>query len=179
MTPHAARRVFEGRVVNLRVDDIDARGGGTRPVEVVEHPGGVVIVARPSPSEIVLVRQYRHAVGQDLWEAPAGMLEENEAPELAAARELREETGYRAKRLRPIFTTYASPGFCTERWHFFEAEGLRTGEADPDENEDLELRTWSIEEAWSLVATDRLRDGKTQVALAWARMQLIERPARP
>lgn len=175
MKIHAARRVYEGRVVNLRVDEVDARRGGTRPFEVVEHGGGVVVIACPRPGAIVLVRQHRHAVGEDLWEAPAGMLEAGEAPASAAARELREETGYRAEALVPLFTSWATPGFCTERWHFFHAAGLRAGEADPDENEELEIRSWSIDEAWDLVAADQLRDAKTQIALAWAQR---ERSAR-
>lgn len=172
MNVRSVRRVHEGRVIRVRVDEVDARRGGTRPFEVVEHGGGVVIVAQPSPVEIVLVRQHRHAVGEDLWEAPAGMLEPNEAPAAAAARELREETGYRATaELVPLFTTWATPGFCTERWHFYHADGVSAGAAEPDEDEEIESRIWSVEEAWSLVVADRLRDGKTQIALAWARMR--------
>ncbi len=170
MQVHGSRRVYQGRVVGLRVDEIDAyHGEAHREVEVVEHPGGVAIVAQPSPGEIVLVRQYRHAVGQDLWEVPAGMIERGEPPLETARRELIEETGYRAASLRFLFSLYTSPGFCNERIHLFCAEGLTPGEAAPEDDEQFEIRTWKIEEAWQLVETDRLRDAKTQIALAWAR----------
>ena len=172
MKPYTSDRIYTGRFVNLRVDEIDRkRGEGRRIVEVVEHAGGVCVIARPSPSQIVLVKQHRHAVDQDLWEAPAGMLEAGEAPIDTARRELLEETGYRAESLRFVWSIYTSPGFCNERIHFFAADGLVAGEAEPDDDEDFELRTWSIEDAWALVERDELRDAKTQVALAWARMQ--------
>src|SRR5579884_487809 len=105
MQPHSSRRLYEGRVINLRLDEIDkARNGGRRLVEIVEHAGGAVIIALPSPREIVLVRQYRYAVGEELWELPAGMIEPGEDPKDAALRELEEETGYRAGSLRELWS---------------------------------------------------------------------------
>jgi ADP-ribose pyrophosphatase len=172
MKTRESEKIYAGRVVNLRVDEIDrVRGGGRRKVEVVEHVGGVCIIARPSPQEIVLVKQYRHAVDSDLWEVPAGMIERGEPPIETARRELIEETGYRADSLRFLWSIYTTPGFCTERIHFFVAEGLTPGAAQPEDDEEFELRTWSIADAWALVEADRLRDAKTQVALAWARTQ--------
>ena len=170
MRVYASRRIYSGRVVGLRVDEIDAyHGDAHRDVEVVEHPGGVAIIAQPSPGEIVLVRQYRHAVDEDLWEVPAGMIERGEPPLETARRELIEETGYRARELRFLFSMYTTPGFCNERIHLFAAEGLTLGEAAPEDDEQFEIRTWSVAEAWVLVESDRLRDAKTQIALAWAR----------
>jgi len=172
MSAHESEKIYAGRVVNLRVDEIDrVRGGGRRKVEVVEHVGGVCIIARPSLHEIVLVKQYRHAVDTDLWEVPAGMIERGEPPIETARRELIEETGYRADSLRFLWSIFTTPGFCTERIHFFVAEGLSAGAAQPEDDEEFELRTWSIADAWALVEADRLRDAKTQVALAWARTQ--------
>ena len=161
--------VYRGRVIDLRVDEIDARGGGKRMVEVAEHRGGVVIVARPEPSAIVLVRQYRFAVRESLWEVPAGMLEEGEDPALAARRELQEETGYRARDVRFLWSAYSTPGFCDELLRFYVAEGLERGEQALDENEDIEVRTFALDEAWAMVERDELRDAKSQIALAWAR----------
>ena len=116
-------------MLNLRVEEVDKPHGGTRLVEVVEHTGGVVIVAQPDPGTIVLVRQYRFAVEATLWEAPAGMIDPGEDPAAAALRELREETGYRAERIEFLFSAYSTPGFCQERLHFFVARGLTPGAA--------------------------------------------------
>jgi ADP-ribose pyrophosphatase len=172
MQPHSSRRIYEGRVLNLRVDEIDAPGGRRRLIEVVEHNGGAVIIARPSPSEIVMVRQHRYAVGADLWELPAGMVDPGEAPETAAGRELREETGYTARTLRYLWSSYATPGFCEERWSFYVAEDLQPGAQHLDDNEQIEVRTWRIEEAWRLIEADQLRDAKSQIGIAWAYSQL-------
>ena len=173
MKTHTSERIYTGRVVNLRVDEIDAaRGGSHRKIEVVEHPGGVVVIARPTPAEIVLVRQHRHAVDRDLWEVPAGMIERGEPPIETARRELIEETGYRAASLRFLWSLYPTPGFCEERIHLFVAEGLTPGLAAPEDDEEFEIETWRVEDAWELVERDELRDAKTQIALAWARANL-------
>ncbi len=173
MNVHSSLRIYEGRILNLRVDEIDAyHGDRTRKVEVVEHAGGVAIIAQPAPETIVLVKQYRHAVGGDLWEVPAGMIERGEPPLETAKRELIEETGYRAERWRALWSIYTTPGFCEERIYFFVAEGLSQGESAPEDDESFELRVWDLEEAWRLVERDELRDSKTQIALAWARSQL-------
>lgn len=171
MKVYASERAYAGRVIDLRVDEVDQlRGGGTRAFEVVEHVGGACVIARPTPHEIVLVKQHRHAVGADLWEVPAGMVEPGEPPLETARRELIEETGYRCASLRFLWSIYTTPGFCNERIHFFVADGLTPGESKPDDDESFELRTWRIEDAWGLVERDELRDAKTQIALAWARM---------
>jgi ADP-ribose pyrophosphatase len=167
---YETRRIFEGNLVNLRLDEVDARKGGRRLFEVIEHKGGVVVVAQPVADTIVLVRQHRHAVGADLWEVPAGVLETGEDPAAAALRELREETGYRARRVRYLWSAYSSPGFCNELLRFFVAEDLELGEPDPDDNEEFEVRTFGLDEAWALVEADGLRDAKSQIALAWALM---------
>lgn len=170
VTPHASERIYTGRVVNLRVDEIDrVRGEGRRTIEVVEHPGGACVIACPAPGTIVLVRQHRHAVDQDLWELPAGMIERGEDPLETARRELIEETGYRAESVRYLWSIYPTPGFCAERIYFYVAEGLTVGDAAPDDDEHFEIRTWSVDDAWALVERDELRDAKTQIALAWVR----------
>ncbi len=172
MKTFSSERIYSGRVVNLRVDEIPApREGGRRKVEVVEHSGGVAIIAQPRPGEIVLVKQHRHAIDADIWEVPAGMIERGEPPIETARRELIEETGYRADSLRFLWSIYTTPGFCDERIHFFVAEGLAPGVAEPEADEEFELRVWPVEEAWKLVEADQLRDAKTQIALAWALRQ--------
>jgi ADP-ribose pyrophosphatase len=172
MKAYSSRQVFSGRIVRVRVDEIDSLGGGRRTVEVIEHAGGVAIIAQPTPETIVLVKQYRHAVGGDLWEVPAGMIDPGEEPAATASRELLEETGYRAERVAFLWSIYTTPGFCEERIYFYLAEGLTPGEAEPDEDEQFELREWRVEDAWALVERDELRDAKTQIALAWALSRL-------
>ncbi|MDQ2908780.1 MAG: NUDIX hydrolase [Candidatus Eremiobacteraeota bacterium] len=168
MKVHGSERIYSGKVLNLRVDEIDRVGDGTRKVEVVEHVGGVCIIAQPSADEIVLVKQRRHAVGEDLWEAPAGMMERDEPARETARRELLEETGYQAGSLRFLWSMYTVPGYGEERISFFVAEGLTAGAAQPEDDEQFELRTWRLDEAWALVERDAMRDAKTQIALAWA-----------
>jgi len=154
----ASERIYSGRVLNLRVDEIDAlRGNKPRKVEVVEHQGGAVVIAQPSRETIVLVRQYRHPTGQELWEVPAGMIERGEPPLETARRELIEETGYRAERLTFLWSIYTTPGFCEERIHFFVADGLTPGEAAPEEDEAFDVREWRVEDAWKMVERDELR----------------------
>ncbi len=177
MHVYSTRRVYEGNVINLRVDEVDARKGGRRAFEVVEHKGGVVIVAQPAPGTIVLVRQQRHAVGEDLWEVPAGMLETGEDPAHAAARELREETGYRAERVRYLWSAYSTPGFCTELLRFFVAEALTPGEPSPDDNEEFEVRTFPSRTPgrWSSATSCATRSRRSR----WPGRRATGRPASP
>jgi ADP-ribose pyrophosphatase len=162
------RRVYEGRVVNLRVDTLPARGGRTHDVEVVEHAGAVVVIVQPSPETMLLVKQYRHPVGRETWEAVAGGMDPGEAPEAAAIRELREETGYRARRVSRLFSGYSAPGFCTELLHFCLVDGYEIGDPDPDEDEQIEVGVFAIQELWRMIEAGELQDAKTQVAVLWA-----------
>ena len=172
MTVVGTRRVYEGRIINLRVDEVIRDDGHRSAVEVVEHRGGVAIIAQPASHSIVLVRQFRPAIGRIMWEVPAGKLEANEDPMECATRELIEETGYRAQRLRRLWSFYTAPGFCSELLHLFVAEKLKAGEARPEEGERIEVQTFDVDEAWRLVVADELPDAKTQIALAWARQQI-------
>ncbi|MDE2572646.1 MAG: NUDIX hydrolase [bacterium] len=169
--PRSSRRIYEGRVISLRVDQIDSPEGKPRPYEVVEHPGAVCILAQPAPGEVVMIRQYRPAVGRYLWEVPAGKLEPGERPVDCAVRELREETGYRCERMRELWTFYASPGFCNELLHLCVAEGLSAGTAQPEPYEDIRVQTMSLADAWAMVERGEIPDAKTQIALARARLE--------
>lgn len=163
----ASRRVYDGKVVNLRVDTLRT-SSGDRPTEVVEHGGAVAVLVRPDPDHVVLVKQYRHPLGRETWEIVAGGIDPGETPEAAAARELREETGYVAKRWRRITSAYSAPGFCTELLYFFEASDLEGGAADPQDGEEIETGTFALHDLAARIERDDLPDAKTQIAVLWA-----------
>lgn len=161
-------RIYDGKVVNLRVDTLRGEGGRPHRVEVVEHSGAVVAIVRPRPDQMLLVRQYRHPLARDTWEVVAGGMDPGETPEEAAARELREETGYRARAVTRLWSAYSAPGFCDELLHFCLVDGYEVGEPDLDENEEIEVGVFSLEELWRMIRSDELPDAKSQVAVLWA-----------
>lgn len=171
------RVVFRGQVFRVRRDLVvepglrgrrAARGSGDgRPVvrEVVEHEGSVVVLPVFPDGRILLVRQYRYAVGDFLWELVAGHIEPGESPLAAARRELREETGYRARRFRRLLAFYPTPGFVSEKMHLYCASGLDAGEARPESDEALEARAFSRAELGRMMRRGQLRDGKSLVGI--------------
>jgi ADP-ribose pyrophosphatase len=165
----ATRRIYEGKVVSLRVDTLRTGSGKPHDVEVVEHAEAVVVIVRPRPGEMLLVRQYRHPLARDNWEVVAGVMNPGESPEDAAARELREETGYVAHRITRLWSAFSAPGFCSELLHFCVVDGYDIGEPEPDEGEeDMQLGIFALDELWRKIRDDELPDSKTQVAVLWA-----------
>lgn len=162
----ASDRLFEGRVVGLRVDTVE-EDGVRRRIEVVEHRGSFAIAPVTGTGRIVLVRQYRHAAGEDLWEIPAGTAEPGEEPIAGARRELREETGYTAQRLREICSVFPTPGYSAERVRIYAAYGLQPGEQALDEDEQIEIGEFDLDRAWSMQASGEIADMKTVLALLW------------
>lgn len=162
-----SHRLYEGRVVNLRVDSVELPGGRETKREVVEHGDVVAIVPLLEGSNVLLVRQYRLPAAQVLLEVPAGGVEEGESAEEAAQRELAEECGRRAGRLERLGGFYASPGYCSEFIHLFLATQLEASTASPDPDEDIEVVRLSLAEALRLVDTGEIRDGKTIAGLMW------------
>jgi ADP-ribose pyrophosphatase len=163
----ASNRVYEGRVVNLRVDTLQTTRGEHR-YEVVEHGGAVAVIVAPTPDSLVLVRQYRAPLAAYTWEICAGGIDAGEEPLDAALRELREETGYRARSMRKLWSAYSAPGFCTELLHFFVTDDVESGATDFDEGEDIETRTFALDELATMLRADELPDAKTQIAILWA-----------
>jgi ADP-ribose pyrophosphatase len=138
--------------------------------EVVRHPGAVLIVPRLDGDRLALVRNYRVAVMQRLWELPAGTLEPGEPPEIAAARELEEETGYRAARIEHLGDFYTSPGFCDELMRVYTAEKLEFVGQRLEPHEDIEVGVVTVDEALAMIDDGRIIDGKTIAALyLWMR----------
>ncbi|AUS27280.1 NUDIX hydrolase [Paenibacillus sp. P2(2022)] len=159
--------IFEGKVITVQVDTVELPDGSTGKREIVKHPGAVAILALHE-GKMLVVDQYRQAMGRCEVEIPAGKLERGEDPMEAAGRELREETGYTAKSLKLLHSFYTSPGFADEIIHLYVAEELERGEMEPDEDEFLELFEVTLEEAHTLIREGRISDAKTILAVyAW------------
>jgi len=168
--PTEIRKVFEGRVFTIAIERITLPRGHELDVEVVRHRGSVVLLPLTDDGRLVLVRQYRHAIGRWVWELPAGSLEPGEAPETAAARECHEEIGLIPGKLERLTGLYPTPGYCDEEMVFFRATGLRIpGPLDApvlqDEDEDIESRAFAIDELRRSVATGEIVDMKTVAGL--------------
>ncbi len=162
---------FSGRLIKVRVDDVVLPNGRRTKREVVVHRGAVAIIAVEG-GRIIMERQYRHTAGKVLWEIPAGTLEEGEDPESCAKRELEEETGYVAGTVRPLIHFYVAPGYSTEVIHFFLAGDLRKENASPDEDEAIETRFVSLEEAHEMVRSNVIEDGKSIIGILLALEEL-------
>ena len=167
----ASERIYEGRLINLRVDQVRTSTGVESVREIVEHPGAVAIIALDEAGRVLLVKQYRHAVRAVTLEIPAGTLEPDEDSLEAAQRELREETGYRAGQARSVGGHYTAPGFSTEYIHFYLATQLTNDRLTMDEDEVIDLIRLSLAEAIGLIYTGEIDDGKTVggllLAQAW------------
>jgi ADP-ribose pyrophosphatase len=166
----SSKLVYKGRVFSVYSDDVVEPTGARNTREVIRHSGSVVILAvdeskNPKDPEIIFERQYRHAAGQFLLEVPAGRREPNEPPLAAAKRELIEETGYRAKRWTLLTKYFASPGFLGEWMQIYLARDIREGAAQPEDDEQIEVRRIPLSEALALATTNRIHDGKTLIAL--------------
>ena len=171
---------FEGRVFDVWRDRVRiARDGSANEtvVEVVHHPGAVAIVALDDAGAVVLLRQFRYAAGGEIWEIPAGTLEEGESPEATAERELAEEAGLRAARWTSLVTVYTTPGFCDEEMRVFLAEGLTEASGERDADELFGLARVPLTDALAWCASGEIRDAKTIVGLYAARERL-ERDGR-
>ncbi len=159
--------IFQGKVISLQVDTVRLPDGETGTREVVKHPGAVAVLAIHD-DKMVVVEQYRVALGRSQIEVPAGKLNGNEDIWEAACRELKEETGYIASDWKHLYSCYTSPGFADEFIHLFLAESLIEGDADPDEDEFLESFEITLEQAIKLISNGTISDAKTILCvLAW------------
>lgn len=157
----SSEMIYQGRVFGLRRDEVLEPSGLRTTREVITHPGSVVVLPVLPDGRIVMVRQYRHATRQYLWELVAGRKEPEETPKQGAARELLEETGYRAKRFTVFLDVFPTPGFLEERMYLLLAEGLTAGEARPEEDEKIEVRAYRANELKQMIKSGRLRDAKS------------------
>ncbi len=172
----SSRPVFDGKIMKVKVDTVSLPNGNTAERELIEHNGAVAIVPITNRGNIVLVRQYRYAVGQTLIEIPAGKLELNEinSPEMAARRELEEETGYQCAWMDPLGVLYGIPAYSSEKVHLFVAKCLWKTEQHLDEDEFLDVFEVPIAEAVEMATDGRITDAKTVAGILRVRNFTVE-----
>lgn len=163
---------FHGKIVTVRIDDVRLPDGHVTRQEVVEHRESMTVVALDAAQRLVLVRQYRHAVGEELLETPAGSIDDGETAEEAVNRELAEETGFRAREVVRLGSFYLAPGWTTEHMHVFLARDLYEAPEDGDEDERIEVVHLSISDWEEQIARGGIRDCKSLGAWYLARRYL-------
>lgn len=160
-----SRPLYKGRSVNFNVDVIRLPNGKTATREYIDHPGAVAVIPFLDPRTIVMVEQFRHPIGRTTLEIPAGKLDEGETPLACVRRELGEETGYTARKVRRLLSFWPAPAFSNELLHIYRAEGLEPGDSRPDHDEFLRVRTVKVAAALRMVRDGRLQDAKTVISL--------------
>jgi len=153
--------IYEGKVFGVRADEVEEPNGVKATRVVITHPGSVVVLPVLKGGRILMIEQYRHATRRYLWELVAGRIDEGETVKEAAARELKEETGYTAQRFTEFLDIWPTPGFLEERMHILLAEGLTEGEATPEEDEKIISHSYTVRELKQMMKSGKLRDGKS------------------
>ena len=165
----ARSTVHKGRIIEVDIDVVRLPTGHTVDMEIVRHPGSVVLLPIPEPGKIILIRQYRYTIDKWIWELPAGSLKPREDPDQAAARECEEEIGLAPGRVTRLGGYYPTPGFCDEEMIFYRCEDLRPPAPDStarkDDDEEIEPRTFTLAEARALVQSGEIVDLKTIAGL--------------
>jgi len=169
------KTVYEGLIVNVRSDVAEIQNGNRVPREVVEHPGGVGIVPVTADNKILMVRQFRYPMEEELLEIPAGKLGKGEAPIDCAMRELSEETGCKAGEIIDMGAVYPSPGFCRETLFLFLALDLEQGEIHLDKDELLSVEAVEIDKLIELIMKNELPDAKSIIGIMKAKEYLGNR----
>lgn len=162
-----SEKIFEGRIINLRVDTVELENQKYAKREIVEHKSASAIVAINDKNEMLLVRQYRKAIEDFIYEIPAGIINIAEEPDECALRELKEETGYEAEKISLIFEFFTSPGFSNEKIYLYKAENLTFTSTKFDEDEFIETIAAGKDEVRKMVETGRIIDSKTLVAMLY------------
>ena len=165
--------IYQGRVIDVRVDEIEIEPGRVFKRDVVSHPGAVVILPVDAEGRILWITQYRYAAGKVLLELPAGTLEDGEDPEGCARREIVEEVGFTAGTWQALGGFYSAPGFCSEYLYAYLATDLREDYADGDEDEDIAVLPLTLEETYERLDTGEIIDAKS---IATLMLYLRKRP---
>jgi ADP-ribose pyrophosphatase len=163
----SSKVMLKGRVFAVRREEVIEPGGVRATREIVTHPGSVVVLPVFPDGRILMIRQYRHSVRQYLWELVAGSKDAGESFEKGAHRELLEETGYTARRMRKLLEVFPSPGFLTENMVIFLAEELKLGKAQPEAEERIDMRIFSVHEVESWIRAGKIRDAKSVAGILY------------
>lgn len=166
----SSKTVYEGKVFHVTSDEVVEPNGVRAKRDVVRHQGSVVVMAVDGSGanrRVLLIRQYRYAPDETMWEIPAGRIDEGEQPLEGAKRELTEETGFTAKRWKRVLSFYPSPGFMSEIMHIFTAEDLTKGKATPEEDERIAKRFFPLDAVVKMINAGKIRDGKTVAGVLW------------
>lgn len=181
----SSKTVYAGKIFTVHTDLVEEPGGVTASRDVIRHNGSAVILAvdhsrNAADPDVLLIRQYRHATGQFMYEIPAGRLEPGESLIPGAKRELIEETGYRAKKWSKLVRYFASPGFLSEAMNVLLAQELTLGDATPEDDERISIHMTPLSETVRLIQKGKILDGKTIVAvLLYHSLQTHSRPLNP
>ncbi len=166
--------VYPGRAFTIRRDHLRLPDGRTTKFDIVEHHGSVILIPIDEKGNLLFVRQYRHAAGKELLELPAGTLDEGEAPEWCARRELREETGMAADQIQLMGGFYLAPGYSTEYMYVYLATSLRHDPLQADADEFLQVETVPLTAALKMAENGEIPDAKSLAALLLARPHLVK-----
>ncbi|MBU0672700.1 MAG: NUDIX hydrolase [Candidatus Margulisbacteria bacterium] len=166
------KRLYKGTLIGLRRDTVELPNGKTSTREIVEHPGAVAVVAITKEDELVLIRQFRTPTKEILLEVPAGVPKKGEAGEVCAARELQEETGFHAKKVKKVWEGFASPGYSDELIRFYLAQDMVKIKQNLDEDEFVEVNLIDVETCMDLLKLGKIRDNKTMIGIMIADLYL-------
>ena len=167
------KNIFKGRIVNLNLETVTLPNGATVELEIIHHPGAAAVVPMKDDRTVVLIRQYRHAVGGYIYEIPAGKLHPGEDPRECAQRELEEEIGYKAGVLDHITSAFTTPGFTDEVIHIYKATHLQRGTQNLGHDEVLEIAEFPLEKTITMIRDGVIQDAKTIVGLQCVYLQLL------
>lgn len=167
-----SRRAYSGRVLNVEVDTVTFPDGSTGELEMVRHPGASAVLPfltdpHGADPQVLLIKQFRHAAGEFIYEIPAGKLDGNEDPRVCAERELLEETGCSAKHIEHVYTFYTTPGFTDERIHAFIATDLTQGASKHERDEFMTVETVTLSRALELIRAGELKDAKSALTILY------------
>lgn len=166
-------KIYQGKIIDLSVETVTLPNGATAELELIAHPGAAAVVPLKDDRTVVMIRQYRHAVGGYIYEIPAGKLHPGEDPRDCAVREVEEEVGYKIGTLEPLLSFFTTPGFTDEIIHIFIGKDLTPGTQDLGADEVLDIIEMPLAETLGLIKDGTIKDGKTIIGLQATYLQLL------